>query len=153
MVITVKLHWNSCVLIFVVCWEIVFSWMRKYVDPFYIQYIYIYITCIKRSPLGKRKKWPYKTGVLLKEVQFIWIFLWQDMKRWPFNTGDCLIEVTAWADVTVYIGWQIFVELILKSEIPQNWYTTNNKELTVLSKWVFTWSIEHLVLYVISYHF
>jgi len=20
---------------------------------------------------------------------------------WPFNTGDCLIEVTAWADLTV----------------------------------------------------
>ena len=22
-------------------------------------------------------------------------------KRWPFNTGDCLIEVTAWAGLTV----------------------------------------------------
>ena len=23
-------------------------------------------------------------------------------KEWPFNTGDCLIEVTAWASLTVY---------------------------------------------------
>ena len=27
---------------------------------------------------GKPKKWSYKTGDLFKEVQFIWIFLWQD---------------------------------------------------------------------------
>jgi hypothetical protein len=24
--------------------------------------------------------------------------------RWPFNTGDCLIEVTAWAGMTVYVS-------------------------------------------------
>jgi hypothetical protein len=24
-------------------------------------------------------------------------------KRWPFNTGDCLIEVTAWAGLTVHV--------------------------------------------------
>ena len=24
-------------------------------------------------------------------------------KRWPFNTVDCLIEVTAWAGLTVYL--------------------------------------------------
>jgi hypothetical protein len=29
-------------------------------------------TCIKRTPLEKRKKWPYKTSDLLKEVKFIW---------------------------------------------------------------------------------
>jgi hypothetical protein len=23
-------------------------------------------------------------------------------KGWPFNTGDCLIEMTAWAGLTVY---------------------------------------------------
>jgi hypothetical protein len=58
-------------------------------------------TCIKRSPLVQRKKWSYKTGDLLKEVQFKWTFLWQVKKRWPFNTGDCLIEVTAWEGLTV----------------------------------------------------
>jgi hypothetical protein len=42
------------------------------------------------------------TGDLLKEVQFIWNFLWYDNKRWPFNTGDFLIEVTTWAGSTVY---------------------------------------------------
>jgi hypothetical protein len=37
------------------------------------------------------KMWPYRTGDLLKEVQFIWHFLWQDKKkvtfkyRWLFN--------------------------------------------------------------------
>jgi hypothetical protein len=34
--------------------------------------IYIYSqTCIKRSPFGTKIKWYYKTGDLLKEVQFI----------------------------------------------------------------------------------
>ena len=28
-------------------------------------------TCIKRSPLGGNKNWSFKTGDLLKEVQFI----------------------------------------------------------------------------------
>jgi hypothetical protein len=27
--------------------------------------------CIKRSPLGQRKNWPFKTGNLLNEVKFI----------------------------------------------------------------------------------
>ena len=25
---------------------------------------------------------------------------------WPFNTGDCLIEVTTWAGLTVYVNKQ-----------------------------------------------
>jgi len=37
-----------------------------------------------RSNLGTKKKCPYKTGVILKEVQFIWNFLWQDKKRVTF---------------------------------------------------------------------
>jgi hypothetical protein len=49
------------------------------------------------------EKLPYKTDDLLKEVKFIWNFLWQDKKSWPFNTGDCLIEVTAWAGLTVIL--------------------------------------------------
>jgi len=24
-------------------------------------------------------------------------------KGWPFNTGNCLIEVTAWAGLTVFV--------------------------------------------------
>ena len=40
-------------------------------------------TCIKRSFLGQ-KKWSYKTGDLLIEVQFIWYFLWQDKKNVTF---------------------------------------------------------------------
>ena len=26
-------------------------------------------------------------------------------KRWTFNTGDCLLEVTAWAGLTIFITW------------------------------------------------
>jgi hypothetical protein len=31
--------------------------------------------------LGKRKKWTFKTGDLLKEIQLICNFLWQDKKK------------------------------------------------------------------------
>ena len=42
-------------------------------------------TCIKRSPLGLRKSGLIvMTGGLLKEVQFIWNFLWQDKKKVTF---------------------------------------------------------------------
>ena len=43
---------------------------------------------------GTNNKWPYKTDVLLNQVQFIWHFLWQDKKemtiwyRWLLNRGD-----------------------------------------------------------------
>jgi hypothetical protein len=46
-------------------------------------------THIKRTPLGQIK-WSSKTGDLLKEVQFIWNFLWQQEK------GDLLIQMTAY---------------------------------------------------------
>ena len=42
---------------------------------------------------GSKKKWPYKTGDILKEVPFIYNFLWQDKKkvtfwcRWLLNRG------------------------------------------------------------------
>ena len=50
---------------------------------------------------GKKKKWPYKTGDLLKEVQFIWNFLSQDKKGWPLNAGYCFTEMTTWVGLTV----------------------------------------------------
>jgi len=34
--------------------------------------------------IGTKKKWPHKTGDLLKEVQFIWNFLWQNKKKVTF---------------------------------------------------------------------
>ena len=48
-------------------------------------------TCIKRSPLGQRK------NGLIRQV----IFYDRTRKMWTFNAGDCLIEVTAWAGLTV----------------------------------------------------
>ena len=53
-------------------------------------------------PFGTKEKWPYRIGDPLKEVQFIWNFLWQDKKRWPLNTGDFVLEVTVWEDLTVF---------------------------------------------------
>jgi hypothetical protein len=44
--------------------------------------------------IGTKKKGPYKTGDLIKEVQVIWNFLWQNkkkvtyFKRWILNRGD-----------------------------------------------------------------
>jgi len=38
-------------------------------------------TCIKMSPLGQGKSGSFKSGDLLKEVQFIWNFLWQDKEN------------------------------------------------------------------------
>ena len=50
-------------------------------------------------------KWSFKTVDLLKEVQFIWFFFY-DRTRLSrhFNIGDCLIEVTAWAGLTLLIS-------------------------------------------------
>jgi len=48
--------------------------------------------------------WSIKTGDLLKEIPLIWsyeIFYDNTSKRWLLNTGDCLIDVTAWAGLTV----------------------------------------------------
>jgi len=39
-----------------------------------------------------RTEWPYKTGGLLKEVQFIWNFLRRTRKRWLLNRGDCMVR-------------------------------------------------------------
>jgi hypothetical protein len=44
---------------------------------------------------------PLKIGDLLKEIKFIWNLYDRTRKGWLFNTGDCLIEVTAWAGLTV----------------------------------------------------
>ena len=53
-----------------------------------INYVYRTIiysqTCIKRSPFRTQKIWPYKTSDFLKEVKFIWCFLWQDKKNVTF---------------------------------------------------------------------
>ena len=31
--------------------------------------------------VGTHRKWPFKTGDLLKELQFIWNFLWRDKRK------------------------------------------------------------------------
>ena len=43
---------------------------------------------VLRGHIWDKEKVAYKTGDLLKEVQFIWQFLWQVKKRWYFNKGD-----------------------------------------------------------------
>jgi hypothetical protein len=46
------------------------------------------ITCIKRSPLGTKKKWSLKTADLLTEVQFIWTTCFNSVKN------EDLLQVT-----------------------------------------------------------
>jgi hypothetical protein len=48
---------------------------------------------------AREKMWSYKTGDLLKEVQFIWNVLTGQER--PLNTGDCLIEVSTMTGLTV----------------------------------------------------
>ena len=42
------------------------------------------VTAVLKGHLWDKEKWPYKIGDLLKEVQFIWNFLWQDKKNVTF---------------------------------------------------------------------
>ena len=60
------------------------------------------LTSIKRSPLGLRKRGHIRQVSSSKRFNSYEIFYDRTRKRWPFNTGDCLIEVTAWAGLTVY---------------------------------------------------
>jgi len=54
-------------------------------DILYIQSnLYLEVT------LGRKKKWPFKTGDLLKGFNSYKFFYDRTRKRWPFNTGDCM---------------------------------------------------------------
>jgi len=45
----------------------------------------------------------------------------------PLNTGDCLIEVTTWADLTVYITFKNFkLKYLLSIKLIQVCDNTNN---------------------------
>ena len=55
---------------------------------------------VLRGQFWKKKQWLYKTGDLLKEVPFEIVYD-RTSQKWPFDRGDCLIEVTAWAGLTV----------------------------------------------------
>jgi hypothetical protein len=62
----------------------------------------------KEVTIGRKNKWPYKTGDLLRNIQFIRIFFRQDTKMWPIkyrwllNRGDrmsrfdCIIKCKAY---------------------------------------------------------
>ena len=50
------------------------------------------------------------TGDLLEEVQFILKCLWQDKTK---VTSDYLIEVTAWASLTVYCRFHVLITIIV----------------------------------------
>jgi hypothetical protein len=62
--------------------------------------VYTCTVSIRRSPLGWKIKWSFKTGDLLKEVKFIWNFLWQVKKDVTFQYRSLLRKVTAWACLT-----------------------------------------------------
>jgi hypothetical protein len=85
-------------------------WFEKFIFAKQINYN-MYIICeentvktVLRGHFWDKEMWSFKTCDLLKQVQFIWNFLWQEKKSLTFfNTGDCLIKVNAWADLTVLI--------------------------------------------------
>ena len=86
------------------------SWVQLYryscsVYIFHSSKFYSWInsrTCIKRSPLGRRKSGCIRQVTSKKRLNSYEIFYDRTRKMWPFNTGDCLIEVTTWAGLTVY---------------------------------------------------
>jgi hypothetical protein len=51
--------------------------------------------------LGQRKSGLIRQVTSKKRLNSFEIFYDRTRKRWPVNTGDCLIEVTAWAGLTV----------------------------------------------------
>jgi hypothetical protein len=86
-----------------------------YARPIFLSYLkctrdqiwYIVLSNLyKEVTIGRKKKWPYKTGDLLRNIQFIRIFFRQDTKMWPIkyrwllNRGDrmskfdCIIKLT-----------------------------------------------------------
>jgi hypothetical protein len=61
-------------------------------------------TCIKWSHLDQRKNVLIRQVTSLNRFRSYDLFNERTRKRRPFNTGDCLIEMTAWAGWTVYLG-------------------------------------------------
>jgi len=66
-------------------------------------------TCIKRSHLGQRESGLIRQVTSLKRFNSYEIFYDRTRKGWIFDTGDCLIEVTAWTGLTVYITYRPFI--------------------------------------------
>jgi hypothetical protein len=60
-------------------------------------------TCIKRSPLGQRKSGLIRQVTSKKRLNSYEMFYARTRKGWPLNTGDCLIVVTAWTGLPVYL--------------------------------------------------
>ena len=61
-------------------------------------------TCIKWSHLDQRKNVLIRQVTSLNRFRSYDLFNERTRKRRPFNTADCLIEMTAWAGWTVYLG-------------------------------------------------
>ena len=76
-----------------------------YNQSFYITMLYS-LTCIKRSwHLGHRKSGLLRKVTSFKRFNSNEIFYNRTGKRWRFNTDDCLLEVTAWACLSVFISF------------------------------------------------
>ena len=67
----------------------------------------LYAICIKRSPLGERKSGLIRQVTSLKRLNSYEVLSGSTIKRCPFNTGDCLIEMTAWACLTVLYSFYV----------------------------------------------
>ena len=74
-----------------------YYWLKEYLTlGCLITFCIIQSNLYYEVTFGTKKKWSFKTVNLLKEVEFIWNFLWQDNKkatfkcRWLLNRGDCI---------------------------------------------------------------
>jgi hypothetical protein len=60
---------------------------------------------VLRGHLWEKKKWPYKTGDLLKKRLISYEYFNDRTRRMcPFNTRDCLVEVTTWTGLDCTIN-------------------------------------------------
>ena len=77
------------------------------------------------------------------------IFSMTSQERWPFNIGDCLIEVTAWAGLTVHVSvnaiknyinvqWRQFADLYFQhiDNVNLNWSSNMLYRITYLKKYI-----------------
>ena len=85
-------------------------WCHNYIC---IRLPYIQSNLYKEVTFGTKKKWPFKVTSKRGSIHMKFSMTGQE-KRWHFNTGDCLIEVTAWTGLTVYVcntWWSLITQI------------------------------------------
>jgi hypothetical protein len=79
-------------------WDCRFKWIHLFDFCFFSIYSQ---TCIKRSPLGQRKRGFIRQVTSWKRFNTYEMFYDRTINRWPLNTGDCVIKVTTSTGLTI----------------------------------------------------